>query len=218
MRKSTQDKLMAWSLRWFGEPEKYMNEKAFFHKWGVEVKAREYASEWRRNRVLKNKHIPGFMDNERLKQRQSYAKCAEKHREGARKSRLDRNNDPVRLEKYREYCRNKARERVKNDPEFLARKRLRTRIIMALKRQCTSKSKRTHELIGCTITELRTHIEKQFKPGITWDNWTKYGWHIDHIKPCDSFDLTDIEQQKVCFHYTNLQPLWCKENWSKGNR
>ena len=72
-------------------------------------------------------------------------------------------------------------------------------------------------LIGCTIEELKAHLEKQFKPGMSWVNHSVKGWHIDHIRPCASFDLTDPEQQKQCFHYTNLQPLWAGENYSKGD-
>ena len=61
---------------------------------------------------------------------------------------------------------------------------------------------------------MRKHIEKQFKEGMTWKNQGK--WHIDHIKPCCKFNLLDKEEQKKCFHYTNLQPLWSQENLSKG--
>jgi hypothetical protein len=64
------------------------------------------------------------------------------------------------------------------------------------------------------MLELRAHLEHQFKDGMTWDNHGE--WHIDHIKPCVQFDLTDPEQQKECFHYTNMQPLWAFENQSKG--
>lgn len=81
-----------------------------------------------------------------------------------------------------------------------------------------SKSKRAQELIGCTIVELRLHLEKQFRPGMTWDNHNYHGWHIDHIKPLASFDLSDPEQQKQAFHYSNLQPLWAKENISKRDK
>jgi hypothetical protein len=78
------------------------------------------------------------------------------------------------------------------------------------------KSESTIELTGCTIDELRVHLSSLFLPGMTWDNYGKYGWHIDHVKPCAAFDLTDPEQQKECFNYTNLQPLWAVDNLKKG--
>lgn len=81
-----------------------------------------------------------------------------------------------------------------------------------------SKSKRARELIGCTIVELRLHLEKQFKPDMTWDNHNYHGWHIDHIKPLASFDLSDPTQQQQAFHYSNLQPLWKDENFAKGKK
>jgi hypothetical protein len=72
----------------------------------------------------------------------------------------------------------------------------------------------TEELVGCSANELKAHLESQFKPGMSWDNYGK--WHVDHIKPCASFDLTQEEEQRKCFHFTNLQPLWEYENLSKG--
>jgi hypothetical protein len=68
------------------------------------------------------------------------------------------------------------------------------------------------------LDQLVKHLEKQFKNGMTWENRGFNGWHIDHIIPISSFDLTDIEQQKICFHYSNLQPLWAKENILKSNK
>lgn len=50
---------------------------------------------------------------------------------------------------------------------------------------------------------------------MTWENYGFYTWHIDHIRPCASFDLSDPEQQKICFNYKNMQPLWAHENLSK---
>ena len=63
------------------------------------------------------------------------------------------------------------------------------------------------DLLGCSVDECKQHLESQFKPEMNWNN---HGivWEIDHIKPCSSFDLTDIEQQKQCFHYSNLQLLF----------
>lgn len=71
------------------------------------------------------------------------------------------------------------------------------------------------ELIGCELSTLKEHLESQFKPGMSWEN---YGdWHVDHIRPCSSFDLTKNEEQQKCFHYSNLQPLWAHENLKKSN-
>jgi hypothetical protein len=71
-------------------------------------------------------------------------------------------------------------------------------------------------LVGCTVKEFRQHLERQFKPGMSWNNYGLGGWEIDHKQPCCSFDLTDPDQVKLCFHYTNLQPLWRAENASKN--
>ena len=73
-------------------------------------------------------------------------------------------------------------------------------------------------LLGCTVEELKTYIENQFEDGMTWENWRHDGWHLDHIIPCSSFDLTKKKEQKKCFHYTNLQPLWAEDNFSKSNK
>ena len=72
--------------------------------------------------------------------------------------------------------------------------------------------------LGCTIDELKIHLESKFQSRMNWDNWTIDGWHIDHIKPLASFDLTDRQQFLEACHYTNLQPLWADENLSKGKK
>jgi hypothetical protein len=75
-----------------------------------------------------------------------------------------------------------------------------------------------YELVGCTIAEVKHHIESKFWPGMSWDNHGVNGWHIDHIIPCAAFDLTKEDEQRKCFHYTNLQPLWAKDNISKKDK
>lgn len=68
-------------------------------------------------------------------------------------------------------------------------------------------------LLGCTLEEFKIHIENQFKRGIKWEN---YGaWNLDHIKSLNKFDLTDPEQLSEACHFTNYQPLWGPENFSK---
>jgi hypothetical protein len=90
---------------------------------------------------------------------------------------------------------------------------LRERIRISIKSNL--KGAKTKELLGCSVDDLKQYLEKQFKEGMTWENYGLKGWHIDHIKPCSLFDLSDIEQQKQCFHYTNLQPLWWYDNLKK---
>ena len=117
-------------------------------------------------------------------------------------------------EKSKDYYNNYQKERSKNDLDFKMRNNLRSRVRAALKYQSASKDLGTAKLVGCTMARLRAHLERQFKDGMSWDNHGD--WHIDHIKPCVAFDLTDPKQQRECFHYTNLQPLWASENQSKG--
>lgn len=103
-----------------------------------------------------------------------------------------------------------------NDPHWRMTHNLRQRIRKALKG--ISKSAATFDLIGCDYSTFRTYIESLWQLGMTWDNYGYRGWHIDHIKPCASFDLINPEQQRKCFHYSNLQPLWRVDNQRKGAR
>ncbi len=115
----------------------------------------------------------------------------------------------------RQHIRNiKDIERRKNDPQFRILCAIRGRIGMLLKQ---NKTNLTIELLGCSLEIFKSYLETQFKPEMNWNNYSTY-WEIDHIIPCSSFDLTDIEQQKQCFHYTNTQPLTKKENRIKSNK
>jgi hypothetical protein len=70
--------------------------------------------------------------------------------------------------------------------------------------------------LGCSIADLRKYIEEKFQPGMAWDNWSVTGWHLDHIKPLSSFNLSDPLEASAACHYTNLQPLWAADNIRKG--
>jgi hypothetical protein len=112
------------------------------------------------------------------------------------------------------------RNRRKTDPEYRITGNLRSRLNKAVNRiakGAATKSASTKELLGCSEEFLRSYLESQFEPWMTWDN---YGpdWHVDHIRPCASFDLTDPKQQEECFHYTNLRPLEASRNMSEGAR
>ena len=106
------------------------------------------------------------------------------------------------------------KKRIKNDPSTKLAMNIRRRVLLALKG--SHKAKPTIKLLGCTIEELWQHFESKFQHGMTRENHGK--WHVDHIKPCASFDLTDPKQQEECFHYTNLQPLWAEQNLKKGKK
>jgi len=94
------------------------------------------------------------------------------------------------------------------------RNNLRSRVIHALQRN--SKSAPTESLVGCTMEELKDYIESKFREGMTWDNYGE--WHIDHIRPCASFDLSVDTEQAKCFHFSNMQPLWAGDNIRKGSK
>ena len=113
----------------------------------------------------------------------------------------------IKIRNYKKLC-------LKNDIRFKIKENLRGRIIHAIRGN--SKSLHTMFLIGCEVDYLMYYLQSQFKLGMNWDN---YGlWHIDHIKPCASFDLSKEDEQRKCFHYTNLQPLWARDNLSKGDK
>ena len=106
--------------------------------------------------------------------------------------------------------------RRKTDIQFKLSMTLRHRLYMALKGE--TKGGSAVRDLGCTIPELKIHLESQFTEGMSWDNWKHDGWHIDHIAPLSNFDLTDREQILIVCHYTNLQPLWCQDNYAKSNK
>ena len=74
------------------------------------------------------------------------------------------------------------------------------------------------KLLGCSIEEFRVHLESLFLPGMSWMNRGRGGWHIDHIKPLCLFNLEDLEEFRAACHYTNLQPLWERDNLSKNKK
>ena len=92
----------------------------------------------------------------------------------------------------------------------------RNRVANAIKAARCKKHDATIAMVGCSWAQLQKHLEGLFTEGMNWDNQGFTGWHIDHIIPIASFDLTIPEQQLACFHYKNLQPLWAGDNMSKG--
>ena len=119
-------------------------------------------------------------------------------------------------DKLNQLNRERRKKLLLTDINFKLRINLRHRLKEALKRNFKSGSAVND--LGCSIEQLKIYLESKFQEGMSWDNWNFKGWHLDHIKPLSSFDLTDRNQLLQACHYTNLQPLWAKENLSKGNK
>jgi hypothetical protein len=127
------------------------------------------------------------------------------------------------VKKYRIKNRDKLnawmRKYYKNPSKRIARA-MYNRIRIAIFTQLAEKTQKTTNLCGCSWEELVLYLESQFKEGMSWENYGvgQNKWSIDHIKPCNLFDLTNPEEQSECFHYNNLQPLWSSINSSKRDK
>lgn len=113
-------------------------------------------------------------------------------------------------DKYNAYVKNK----YYNNINYRLAVSLRNRTYIAVKKG--QKTGSAVSDLGCSIKELRNYLEEKFSEGMNWNNWGEKGWHIDHIAPLSSFDLSNREEYLKAVNYKNLQPLWAKDNWKKG--
>jgi hypothetical protein len=132
-----------------------------------------------------------------------------------RRYRLRRNEDPIRGPNRKRYVRKKWDNLYKTNASFHLAHNIRCRIRKAVKQFSVGKAASSVDLLGCSIPEVRAKLEAAFKPGMTWENFGSV-WHIDHKRPCASFDLTKPDEQRECFNHSNLQPLFVVENLKKG--
>jgi len=172
--------------------KKYQKQYKKLHKEKIKIQAKQYYQNHK-------KEYKEYQKNHKIQK----AKYQKKYRKTHKKEILN-------------YLKNRRNKNI----DFKCLWNIRKRMWYILRNNI--KSIRTIELIGCSIKQLRNHLEKQFKPGMSWDNygrgWNGKGmqeWHIDHIRPCASFDMSKESEQLKCFHYTNLQPLWAEENLIK---
>lgn len=149
-----------------------------------------------------------YHQKNKLKRKKYYAL----HRNKEYSKRYYQNNKKKMIEASNRWA---IKER-KINPKFKIMCNLRNRIKDAITRN--SKSATTKQLLGCSVEELKNYLQSKFQEGMNWENYGLFGWHIDHIMPCASFDLSKPEEQQKCFHYSNLQPLWAKDNLSKGDK
>jgi hypothetical protein len=162
-------------------------------------------------------------ENRKARQRAYYARNPDSVRRPGRNRKENYSPEKwaERLERLRLYRQSsettrkakQLRERLRaSDPNFRVAKNLRARLRKVLNgRQKVGSAVRD---LGCTIETFRTHIESQFQPGMTWQNWGE-SWHLDHVYPLSRADLTDRHQLTAVANWRNYQPLWLVENSSK---
>ena len=157
--------------------------------------------------------ISEYQKNYRVQKKERLAECNKKYRA----------KNETRLKEARRHYDNrnrlqrneKARLRYANDPQYKMAVAMRNSVNERVRQFQATKKGRTFTLVGCSPSDLCAHLEAQFTEGMSWDNYGE--WHIDHIRPCASFDLEDPAQQQECFHFTNLQPLWALDNIRKSD-
>ena len=216
------ERYLATNKKWRMKPEnrKVQNLRTTAWRKANPEKSKETARAW----GLKNR------DRVNAHQRDRYAKQPKQWKQDqlnySRNRYNERIQDPIqeaiikeaaakvrkkRASKLNKYVQNRYRE----DDQFRARILLKRRLQNALKRQGIEKDQSTLDLLGCSLSFFLGHIDLQFDSWMTFDNHPL--WNYDHIIPCAYFDLTDPEQQMICFHWTNFQPLEQIENIKKGD-
>lgn len=210
------------------QEEKHQNDFYFGHrccKKCVLVKDKQ-----RRERL--KEQIKVSKKEDRLKNPQKYKDRAAKYHENNKQilneKRRERYRKQVANPEEKERLRLVAQDWRKNNPEKWKETRKRHRensfyyrysnhLRKRLNRFVKDKDFSVSALVGCSNDELKIHLEKQFAPGMSWDNYGVDGWHIDHIIPLSSA-RHDLERLKELCHYTNLQPLWAEDNRRKSNK
>ena len=182
-----------------------------YYKDKITASLKENPVEWKRQWGVFNKERKKALDFKNKDHINAIRRKRRRTEAGAKRIAADNKRYQ---KKHRKKLTQKYLDRRKNDPNFKLLTILRGRIKDVLRGH--SKSDSTINVLGCTIEELWQHLEKQFQPNMTKENHGE--WHVDHIIPCTSFDLTDPKQQVKCFHYTNLQPLWALDNLKKGQK
>jgi hypothetical protein len=178
-------------------------------------------SDYNKNRLLNESEEQRKI---RLERNKAYKKAnKDKINQDARnmsdEKKLHRNK--VRREHYQKNLSEK-REKKRIYEKTLKQKDLKSRVIANIRTRIwhviKNKTIGSIELTGCPIEQLILYIESKFQSGMNWDNYGKYGWHIDHIIPLSSFNLSNPDELRTACHYTNLQPLWASDNLCKGSK
>ena len=190
MEKKNLDKIKAYSKKGNQkQKEKYKSDPVF------------------REKLLEKKK--NYRDNNPQFKMKIYLRDNEKKREKYKTDKKFRKDTIERTAK-------RVIERFNTDLNFRLRMLLRGRIRSVMKTKNAKKNSQVYDLLSCSLESFKKHMENQFSSGMSWSNIGK--WHIDHIYPLSKFDLTKLEEQKKAFHYTNMQPLWAKDNLQKSSK
>ena len=188
------------SKKWKKQNRKiYLATKKRYY-WINREKISEQKKKWynlNREKVLKDSRLYKSLHREKL--RLAQREYVKKNREMVYESNRLRHN-----------------KRILKDKGYRIRYNLGSRLYKFVKKRIINI--KIIKIIGCSMDFLISYLESKFQNDMSWENYGKKGWHIDHIIPCAAFDLTKLKEQKKCFRYTNLQPLWAKENLSKNDK
>lgn len=182
-------------------------------KLNKKIKESDKYKEWTRQYYEKNKDIISEKQKKLIKTKKFIEK---RKKRWASSSYKEKEKQRKQTDKYKKQFNKYITNRRSSDPVFKMMGNMRNRIIKFLKIKKMLKTNSTHKLIGCTPKELVVHLEKQFKPGMSWENHSSDGWHVDHIIPLDSAK-NEEDVIRLC-HYTNLQPMWASDNLKKSNK
>jgi len=196
-----------------------MKKESFYQKNKEYCKLKNKEYRIKNKELLKKKAAEYYIKN-RNRILKEYHNNKEHHTKRWREWRL-KNIDKLKkkYEENKSIRRIQLREKWKNDKQHRLKSILSHKVRQGIKRYGNGKKYFSSlELIGCSIPELINKLESEFIDDMNWSNYGIKGWHIDHIKPLCSFNLSIMEEQKKCFHYTNLQPLWATDNIRKGGK
>jgi hypothetical protein len=179
-------------------PEKRAKRAAYMRQWR-EAKG-ESLLEYRREYHAKNRGRILALRKRRMTDAQVEAHNAARN---AKRSGAVRERERQYMAQYRENPQHKLRQTIRAYTLRFPHARI---------------ADRYSEIMGCTAAEFRKHIEGKWSPGMTWDNYTFRGWHMDHIVPLCKFDLTKPDQLRRARHFSNVQPLWAHDHQRKGTK
>jgi hypothetical protein len=204
----TKEELRKYLKQW---REKRMQDPAYKAKIN-EYSRKRMNKKYNENTEFRKKQLQKVSEYNKIN-REEKTKYLRKYREENRDQLRTYWREYKRTEKGKESRRDYVRNKRHTDINYKILTNLRNRLKHAINGNLHKE--KTLKLLGCTIEQFRIYLEPKFTTGMSWSNYGE--WHIDHIKPCSSYDISDPVQQAACFHYTNLQPLWAIDNLKKGD-